>query len=102
MRSNIPAWGLLASLAAAFSAPAYSKNLENVEYSRPEGTSLQFDAWIPDTPGPHPAVIVVHGGAWVSGNRRGSVRPLFAPLEQAGIAWFSISYRLANVINADT
>jgi acetyl esterase/lipase len=43
-------------------------------------------------------VILVHGGAWVSGDRRRSVAPLFQPLTDDGFAWFSISYRLANMM----
>jgi alpha-L-fucosidase 2 len=67
----------------------------DVEYSRPGGFSLQFDAHVPSGKGPFPAAIIVHGGAWVTGDRRHSVEPLFKPLSDAGIAWFSISYRLA-------
>lgn len=65
-----------------------------VEYSRPDGTPLCFDAAIPPGPGPFPAVIIVHGGGWVRGDRRADVVPLFRPIEDAGIAWFSIDYRL--------
>jgi alpha-L-fucosidase 2 len=45
--------------------------------------------------GKAPAVIIVHGGGWVRGDRRTDVQPLFKPLTDAGFAWFSISYRLA-------
>jgi acetyl esterase len=68
---------------------------EDVEYSQAEGRSLRFDASIPDGTGPFAAAIIVHGGGWVGGNRRIDVAPLFKPLSDAGIAWFSISYRLA-------
>lgn len=78
---------------------ASAKSYDNVEYSRAAGNSLQFDAWVPDGPGPFPAVIIVHGGAWVTGDRKRSVEPLFEPLSQAGFAWFSISYRLARDID---
>jgi alpha-L-fucosidase 2 len=53
-----------------------------------------MDVSIPAGPGPFPAVIIVHGGGWVRGDRRIDVAPLFEPLEHAGIAWFSIDYRL--------
>jgi acetyl esterase len=68
---------------------------KDVEYSRAEGMSLRLDASIPEGKGPFPAVIIVHGGGWVRGDRRVDVAPLFKPLSDAGIAWFSISYRLA-------
>jgi len=78
-----------------------SKTYSDVEYSRHDGQSLSFDARVPDGPGEFPAVIVVHGGAWVAGDRRISVQPILDPIAQAGIAWFSISYRLANLADAD-
>lgn len=81
---------------------AAARSIENVEYSHPGATSLQMDGYVPDGAGPFPAVIIVHGGAWVTGDRRRSVQPLFAPLEQAGFAWFSISYRLVTIYENPT
>ena len=74
---------------------AAPQELTAVEYSRPNGMSLCFDARIPAGEGPFPAAILVHGGGWVRGDRRVEVAPLFQPLSDANIAWFSISYRLA-------
>jgi acetyl esterase/lipase len=68
----------------------------DVEYVRRGDVRLAFDAAIPQTPEPPPAVIVVHGGGWVRGDRRTDVEPLLQPLAEAGLAWFSISYRLMN------
>jgi len=68
----------------------------DVEYATPENTSLRFDASIPEGPGPFPAAIIVHGGGWVGGSRKIDVAPLFKPLTEARIAWFSIDYRLAS------
>ncbi len=89
-------------LSIAFAAHATSVNLRgavetlhDVEYARPEGVSLRFDASIPRGAGPFLAAIIVHGGGWVGGDRRIDVAPLFEPLSRAGIAWFSIDYRLA-------
>ncbi len=69
--------------------------IRDVEYARAGGVSLRLDASIPDSTTPVPAIIIVHGGGWVMGDRRFNVEPLFAPLTDAGFAWFSISYRLA-------
>ncbi len=81
-------------------APAMCENLADVEYSRAGGQSLRLDAFIPEGSGPFPAAIIVHGGGWIRGDRKTDVAPLFQPLEDAGIAWFSISYRLAtNVLD---
>lgn len=70
----------------------------DIEFARVNGAPLYLDAEIPAGPGPFPAAIVVHGGGWVRGNRRTDVAPLLKPLTAAGIAWFSIDYRLASDI----
>src|SRR5271167_2986777 len=71
------------------------EDLKDVEYGRAGKYSLRLDAQIPDGNGPFAAVILVHGGAWVAGDRTNNVQALFQPLSDAGFAWFSISYRLA-------
>ena len=75
---------------------------ENIEYGRAGDFSLRMDACIPSGPGPFPAVIIVHGGGWVRGDRKSGVEPLFEPLSDGGFAWFSISYRLAHNITGST
>lgn len=67
----------------------------DVEYAQAGGESLKLDAFVPTGKGPFPAVIFVHGGGWSAGNRTGGNDPLFAPVAQRGLAWFTISYRLA-------
>jgi acetyl esterase len=66
----------------------------DLEYASPGGVSLRLDASIPEGSGPFPAVVIVHGGAWVRGDKAEDVVPLFGPLNEAGFAWFSINYRL--------
>jgi acetyl esterase/lipase len=56
--------------------------------------NLKLDAFIPRAAAPLPAVIVVHGGGWEAGDKVTYVTPLFEPLSRAGLAWFSIDYRL--------
>lgn len=75
---------------------AQATDLKNIEYGRAGDRVLRLDAQIPPGPGPHPAAILVHGGGWMRGDRTLNVQPLFAPLADANIAWFSISYRLAS------
>lgn len=58
---------------------------------------LRLDAFLPRSARPVPAVIVVHGGGWEAGDKVTYVTPLFEPLSRAGLAWFSIDYRLAPV-----
>lgn len=81
-------------------ATAHAALLTDLEYGTAAGVSLRLDAFIPDGPGPHPAVILVHGGGWSGGDKdggpkKGYMAPMHAPLSAAGFAWFSINYRLA-------
>ena len=76
-------------------ARAASRSLRAIEYARVKGLPLLFDAFLPDSDEATAAVIIVHGGGWVRGDRHTDVQPLFGPLAGAGIAWFSIDYRLA-------
>lgn len=88
-------WALSACLIASMHMTAAAAELRNnIEFSYAGGVVLRLDASIPDGPGPFPAAVVVHGGGWVGGNRRIDVAPLLQPLSDAGIAWFSVDYRL--------
>jgi acetyl esterase/lipase len=82
---------------AAQPAPAAPelKLIKDVEFARAGGESLTLDAHVPEGKGPFPAVVIVHGGAWVRGDKQSYVPPLFEPLARAGFAWFTINYRLA-------
>lgn len=83
-----------------FSMPTLSRasvrfvEKRDIPYCQVDGVSLLLDASIPKDALAVPAAIIVHGGGWVRGDRRGEVEPLFQPLTDAGIAWFSIDYRL--------
>ena len=68
----------------------------DLTYSSPGGAPLLLDAHVPEGKGPFPAVILVHGGGWVAGHKTVNfVQALFPVLEQTGMAWFTIDYRLA-------
>ena len=88
-------------LLASFLLPvAQSAVQTDIEYGRAAGESLKLDAYVPEGAGPFPAVILVHGGGWTTGDKNGGARkgfmyPMHAPLEKAGFAWFTINYRLA-------
>jgi alpha-L-fucosidase 2 len=78
------------------SAPLFAESVQrNVEYGRTPAGPLLMDVSMPPGTGPFPAVIIVHGGGWIGGDRQLSVGPLLEPFAKAGFAWFSISYRLA-------
>ncbi|MEZ5356922.1 MAG: alpha/beta hydrolase [Bryobacteraceae bacterium] len=81
--------------AALCAGPAYEVETD-IEYAAPGGEVLKLDAHVPAGEGPFPAVILVHGGGWVTGSKTANfVRPLFAVLDQTEMAWFTIDYRLA-------
>ena len=57
----------------------------DIEFVRRGETPLTLDAWVPDGPGPFPAVIIVHGGGFVRGDKQTYVKPLFPVLSDAGL-----------------
>ena len=65
---------------------------KRVIYNTETGQTL--DAFVPPGPGPHVPVLLVHGGGWEAGDRVTYVTPMFQPLADAGVAWFSMDYRL--------
>jgi acetyl esterase/lipase len=56
-------------------------------YLRPAWWSpLAMDAYLPEGPGPFPAVIVVHGGGWEAGDKVTYVSPVLALLSRTRFA----------------
>jgi molybdenum ABC transporter molybdate-binding protein len=79
---------------------AYGTCTTDVEYANLAGESIKLDTFVPNGPGPFPAVILVHGGGWNAGDKSGGENhgytvPMHEPLARAGFAWFEINYRLA-------
>ena len=66
----------------------------SVPYATVDDHQLLLDAFIPQTDGDHPAVLVVHGGSWKSGNRM-QLRTYAMMLANMGMSSFCIDYRLA-------
>ena len=62
-----------------------------------DGTVLHWDAYTPSTPGPWPAVLVIHGGGFYGGSPTSSPESIACAqdLAAAGYIAFSIEYRLA-------
>jgi acetyl esterase/lipase len=80
--------------AADEKAPAGTTVQEDVVYGRIHGAGLLADIAYPDSKGPLPAIISVHGGRWVGGHKRDAST---IKVEQwAGFGFFamSIDYRL--------
>ncbi|HIK95851.1 MAG TPA: alpha/beta hydrolase [Planctomycetes bacterium] len=68
--------------------------VEEIVYSKIGDRDLLLDAFVPKADGTHPAVLVVHGGAWRQGNRK-QLRGYATSLTKMGFVCFAIDYRLA-------
>ena len=66
----------------------------DIVYSNISDQELLLDAYIPKAPGKHPAVLVIHGGAWRFGNRK-QLSSYARSLAEKGFGCFAIDYRLA-------
>jgi acetyl esterase len=96
--------GLLTALGmtAGFPAPASAQagggagieTRANVEYSNAGGQALLMDAHLPEGAGPFPALIAIHGGGFVRGDKT-LMRGVSIYFARNGYAVFSIDYRLA-------
>ena len=59
-----------------------------------EGETDIVDLWIPETPGPHPVVLMVHGGCWQKSVADRTLMNYAAEdLRQRGLAVWNIEYR---------
>ena len=67
-----------------------------IEFCTVEGQSLRLDVFRPRAPGRlRPAIIQVHGGAWVSGFKWLQGVPLLGQLASHGWVGFNVDYRLS-------
>ena len=70
------------------------KLTEGVVYAEKGGRELKVDIYASKKDGLKPAVLIVHGGAWKSGNRK-QLKRYADPLARRGYVTFAIDYRLA-------
>lgn len=62
-----------------------------------EAPTQSIDVFLPDGPGPHPVVVLIHGGCWSATTAgREQMRHLGPELTRRGVAVWSIGYRRAN------
>jgi acetyl esterase len=85
----------LAAFALASAVLAQAALISDIEYGRAEDQSLKLDAFVPEGAGPYPAIVWVHGGGFVAGDKAPYPQTLLDPLVKEGFAWFSVNYRLA-------
>src|SRR5205823_4632707 len=66
-----PAMTMFVPLLAAFAMPvAPLVSTPDVPYAAPAGEPLKLDLVAPAGPGPHPCIVLLHGGAWKTGSRK--------------------------------
>ncbi len=99
---NIPRWILIARLPLQILFMAWAISfveqekwtvITNIVFKKIENQELRGDLYLPEGDGPHPAVIVVHGGAWVK--RSGDMVNVCHKLANQGFAAFNVTYRFA-------
>lgn len=66
----------------------------DVVYGVADGQELKMDIYPAATPGPHPALLMIHGGGWAAGDKSGDKGTATA-LSGRGVVCFSINYRFA-------
>jgi acetyl esterase/lipase len=84
-------------LMAVFAVAAQAQTIQatpDVTYGRAEGVALKLDVYRPEGAQRLPAVIVIHGGGWRTGDKRDWARE-GRRLASAGFVAFVINYRLA-------
>jgi acetyl esterase/lipase len=76
------------------------KVVKNVEFARVAGKVLRLDVTTPSAPVPagrtkRPALIQIHGGGWVIGDKREQGIPLLTHMAAQGWVGFNVNYRLS-------
>jgi acetyl esterase/lipase len=71
----------------------------NVTFARVGGKTLRLDVTLPTAPPPgggrRPALLQIHGGAWVIGDKREQGIPLLNHMATQGWVGFNVNYRLS-------
>jgi acetyl esterase/lipase len=76
-----------------FAPERYASALLDVPYCTPDGLEQTLDAYFPASGGPWPAVVWVHGGGWVEGDKAEGAG--WRSLNDQGYLVISVNYRLA-------
>lgn len=90
--------GFTLSVTAANTARPVAADLEsrlNIEFAQPAGIALHLDAYLQRSPAPSAAVIFVHGGGFVGGDKQDYPHDLLDRLTERGFSIISVNYRLA-------
>ncbi len=74
------------------------RKIPNVEYRRAAGRRLRLDVVLPADATPQdrrPALVQIHGGGWIIGDKREQGRPLLRRMASNGWVCFNVNYRLS-------
>lgn len=74
-------------------AASFDIRAEDVEFARPDGAPLLARLYRPVGDGPFPALVEVHGGAWVMNDRLANAA-IDEPLARAGFLVMAIDFRM--------
>ena len=87
---------IVVALVTSIGWPAFADSVvyRGIEYAKPDNHRLLADIYVPEGEGPFPGVLMVHGGAWMSGHK-GHVAGHAHQLMKRGYTVMSINYRLA-------
>jgi acetyl esterase/lipase len=115
-RTVISMTGALADLEPGPDAPRFPRRLvvfpflmgrrkgvrlrRNITFARVGGKVLRLDVTVPSAPVPgggdrRPALMQIHGGAWVIGDKREQGLPLLGHMAAQGWVGFNVNYRLS-------
>ena len=90
----------VAGILAGGLAFAHAPSQDGIVYGEAGGQQLTMDYYPPAGKGPHPVVIIIHGGGFVGGTSKNGSEAYCADfLAPAGYAVFSINYRLTPKFN---
>lgn len=72
----------------------------NITFARVGGKTLRLDVTVPSAPPPggarlRPALVQIHGGGWVIGDKREQGLPLLGHMAAQGWVGFNVNYRLS-------
>lgn len=68
--------------------------IDDVVYSQDKNRALHLDAYLNKTKRKNPAVVMIHGGGWKSGNKS-QTRTMAQRIASEGYSCFAIEYRLS-------
>lgn len=115
-RTKVTVGGALGDLDPEEEAPRFSRasvvlpvlmgrrrgvhTLRNITFARVAGRSLKLDVTMPSAPVPgggerRPALVQIHGGAWMVGDKREQGLPLLRHMAAQGWVGFNVNYRLS-------